>query len=423
MQTQKVRQGYKIVESLFGKYEEIPKDWNFVKLDNVATIQDGNWILEENYATSGVRLLQVGDIGLGKFIDKSWKFISKETAKELRCKIIQQEEDILISRMPDPIGRACLSPKLSYDYIVAVDVSIVKPKKEIIPSFLIHYLNSKSNLDKMQKFVTGTTRQRISRKNLEQTSIALPPKTEQQKIASILSNVDSLINQTQKKIEQTQRLKKGLMQRLLTKGIGHTKFKKVKSYFGKYEEIPDDWDLTPLGNLCEIRKKNNVQSNLYIGLEHIGQGTNSLTGQGDVEQFTSTKNVFRKGDVLYGKLRPLLNKVWLSTEDGFCSTDILPITTKERLDNRILEKILSSDDFVDYATSSSAGTKMPRTNWSDIQKYEIKLPPIPEQQKIASILSNIDSQIQKQQEYKSKLESLKKGLMQKLLTGQIRVKA
>jgi type I restriction enzyme S subunit len=193
-------------------------------------------------------------------------------------------------------------------------------------------------------------------------------------------------------------------------------YKLVKSLFGKYEEIPDDWNLLSLGNLCKIRRENNIQSNLYIGLEHIGQGSNSLTGKGNTEQFTSTKNIFRKGDVLYGKLRPLLNKVWLSTEDGFCSTDILPIQTNEKLDNRILEKILSSDCFVDYASSSSAGTKMPRTNWSDIQKYEIKLPPLKEQQKIASILSNVDSQINQTQKEIEQTQRLKKGLMQKLLT-------
>ena len=109
-------------------------------------------------------------------------------------------------------------------------------------------------------------------------------------------------------------------------------YKGVESLFGKYEEIPENWEILTLSNLCKMRQSNEISSNLYIGLEHIGHGDNTLVSTGDTKNFTSNKNVFHKGDILYGKLRPLLNKVYLTTEDGYCSTDILPlISSTERI--------------------------------------------------------------------------------------------
>ena len=114
--------------------------------------------------------------------------------------------------------------------------------------------------------------------------------------------------------------------------------------------------------------------------------------------------------------------MWLATEDGFSSTDILPLQTNKKIISVLLLLILTDSRFFWYAVSTSAGTKMPRTNWTDIQKFKVFLPQIQEQQKIASILSGIDASNYAQTQYKEKLERLKKSLMQKLLTGQIRVK-
>ena len=191
--------------------------------------------------------------------------------------------------------------------------------------------------------------------------------------------------------------------------------------FGKTIEIPQEWTIKKLNEVCNIRQNDKILSNLYVGLEHIGQGNNQIESTGTTDNFTSTKNTFCKGDVLYGKLRPLLNKVWLATNSGYCSTDILPLVSTSKIHARILLFVLTSSTFLWYAVGTSAGTKMPRTSWSDMKKFPIILPNVHEQTRIASILSGVDAYIQKNQEYKTKLERLKKGLMQKLLTGKIRV--
>lgn len=169
-------------------------------------------------------------------------------------------------------------------------------------------------------------------------------------------------------------------------------YKKVRCLIRKEIEIPEEWKVTSLADVCTIRQSyETTSSELYVGLEHILQNQNQLNGQGSTKEFTSTKNTFYKNDILYGKLRPKLNKVWLATEDGYCSTDILPLQTNEKIQPQILLLILTNYRFLWYAVATSAGTKMPRTSWLDMQKFQVFLPPIPEQQKIASILGGVDA--------------------------------
>ncbi len=281
----------------------------------------------------------------------------------------------------------------------------------------------KSHYKTLIRLSYGTTFLEITKKELGRILVLHPPLSEQTKIASILSGVDATIEATQKTIEKTEKLKKGLMQQLLTRGINHERFKKVKWRFGKEIEIPEEWEITTLANVCKVRNNSPIKSDLYIGLEHIEQHSNRLIQQGNIEEFTSNKNAFCKNDVLYGKLRPIFNKVLLVTEDGYCSTDIIPLQPDlNKINPQILLLILSSYRFFWYAVSTSAGTKMPRTKWADMKQFLVFCPELSEQTKIASILSGVDAYIQKNREYKENLEHLKKGLMQKLLTGQIRVK-
>jgi len=192
-------------------------------------------------------------------------------------------------------------------------------------------------------------------------------------------------------------------------------YKIVSWHYRKTKEIPKNWDMVSLGRLCKVRKEGEVNSDLYVGLENIGQGNNQLETVENVADFTSTKNVFLKGDVLYGKLRPLLNKIWLAGKEGHCSTDILPLIPNDKILGRMLLFVILNHDFYWYAVGMSAGTKMPRVNWSDMKNFLVALPPKAEQQKIALALSNVDSLIGETQKKIEQTQILKKGLMQKLL--------
>lgn len=140
------------------------------------------------------------------------------------------------------------------------------------------------------------------------------------------------------------------------------------------------------------------------------------------KQQSSIKNRFQPGDVLFGKLRPYLRKHLLATFPGVCSTEIwvLRPNCKECLP-AYLHALVQTDQFLTAATVSS-GSKMPRAEWSFVADCVFLIPPIPEQHIIASILTTADDEIRQLEAKAGALERQKKGLMQKLLTGEIRTR-
>jgi len=179
----------------------LPRNWKWMKIKDIGPVVDGDWILNVDYSEKGVRLLQVGDIGVRRFVGKSERFISESRAEELGCTFLKPN-DILISRMPDPIGRACLLPNLGYPCITAVDVSIWRPDPQVADrKYLVYYLNSPSWFKIVTSLASGATRQRISRINLENILLPLAPLTEQKKIATILDEKFLQLEKAQAAVE------------------------------------------------------------------------------------------------------------------------------------------------------------------------------------------------------------------------------
>jgi type I restriction enzyme, S subunit len=392
---QKPKPGYKIIQTKFRGNIEIPESWNLSKLGNECKFEYGKGLTEGDRDNEGFSVY-----GSGGIIGKNSKSFAKGPGIIVARKgslgnVFFEEDDFW------PI-----------DTVFYISKNETKQNLQFLFYLLVHL--------KLKKYKIVTAHPGISREEIYTILIKIPPPEEQKKIVDILSNIDDLINRYDRIISQTKRLKQGLMQQILRKGIGHKKFKKVKWHYKKIIEIPESWKVERLGKLCELREKSEKVSDLYIGLEHIGSKNNTLEGKGNISDFSSTKNQFDEGDVLYGKLRPLLNKVWLATESGQCSTDILPIVSSKKIINRLLLLILSNHYFYSYAVGTSAGTKMPRANWTDIKKFITFLPSLPEQEKMSAILGNIDNKICKLESKKQINVNLKKNLMQKMLTGQIR---
>ena len=155
---------------------------------------------------------------------------------------------------------------------------------------------------------------------------------------------------------------------------------------------------------------------LYVGLEHLRPETRQVRSWGHSSQVTSTKTPFRKGDVLFGKLRPNLRKVAFADFDGVCSTDILALRPRSNCHQQYLYWLLASDDVLRASLESAAGNVMPRTSWTDLANTFAVVPPLPEQKKIAAILTSVDEVIEKTEAQIAKLQDLKTAMMQELLT-------
>lgn len=196
--------------SEFPDWEEKP----YLSLCNVLT--DGDWIESKNQSDSGIRLIQTGNIGNGIFIDKGdkKKYISKETFDRLKCNEVF-EGDILISRLPSPAGRACIVPKLNERMITAVDCTIVRTDKSIIShDYCAQFMQSSKHFYYVASMMAGGTRQRISRRNLEDELISVPCLAEQRKIADCLSSFDEVIEKQKATLSAWEELKKGLLQQM-----------------------------------------------------------------------------------------------------------------------------------------------------------------------------------------------------------------
>jgi type I restriction enzyme S subunit len=184
--------------------------------------------------------------------------------------------------------------------------------------------------------------------------------------------------------------------------------------------VPEGWDIVQLGDVAEESKKRFLpteeDSRPYVGLEHIDTGSPQIFRVGISSDVSSSKTVFQCGDILFGKLRPYLRKVAFAEYEGVCSTDILAIRGKNRIDARYLHAVLSSERAIAHSIDTSAGTKMPRTSWQSMSEYSFLLPPLPEQKKIAAILSSVDEAIASTQAVINQTRKVKQGLLQQLLT-------
>lgn len=190
-------------------------------------------------------------------------------------------------------------------------------------------------------------------------------------------------------------------------------------------EIPGDWEVVKLG---EILTPSNERINpLYqfsdfcIELEHIQSNLGMLSGSTQTSKSSSLKNVFKKYDVLFGKLRAYLRKFWFAQKDGVCSTEIWVLKTnlKKAVPN-FSYYIVQSDNFIE-AASESYGTHMPRSEWKTVKELTIPLPPLPEQTAIAAILSDTDRLFAALRALISKKRAVKTAAMQQLLSGRLRL--
>ena len=170
--------------------------WEQRKLKDICSVfTDGDWIESKDQSDQGVRLIQTGNVGVTEYLDKpnNKKWVSEDTFERLHCTEVLSG-DILISRLPEPAGRACIVPKIGQKMITAVDCTIARIAPEYSSEYVVQYLSTQDYFDEVNNCLAGGTRQRISRGNLSSFLIPLPcSKAEQERIGGFFRSLDDLI--------------------------------------------------------------------------------------------------------------------------------------------------------------------------------------------------------------------------------------
>lgn len=177
------------------------------------------------------------------------------------------------------------------------------------------------------------------------------------------------------------------------------------------------WQETPFSSLAVLSRETvrpeDAAGFPYVGLEHIGEGTLQLTGVGVAEDASSLKSRFRKGDILFGKLRPYFRKVVRAPFDGICSTDIWVVRPRTGVNRDYLFYLMASPDFLEPIIRASEGTKMPRAKWDYAAALTFPVPPRAEQQSISGILASLDDKIELNRQMAETLDGIAQTLFRK----------
>lgn len=385
----------------------IPDDWETLSVFDIAERQkarfdDGDWVEAEHITDKGVRLVQTGNIGIGNYVEKEKKkYIYNASFDLLRCKPLEVG-DLLICRLAEPAGRACILPNIGDEKVItSVDVTIFRPDAgRFDRGYLVQYFSTSAWFDSILERVGGTTHKRISRSALGSIQIPIPiDKVEQSAIAAALGDMDALLAAQDALIEKKRAIKQGAMQDLLTGK------RRLPGFGGELA-------IRRLGELCSLK------SGVGITAERINQyseypcyGGNGLRGYTNV--FT------HEGDyALIGRQGALCGNVVGASGRFFASEHALVVTPKPTTYIHWLEFVLIEANLNQFSESSA----QPGLSATKLLALEFNTPLMKEEQvAIADALSSMDMDIAAQEAKREKIAQLKQGMMQSLLTGRVRL--
>ncbi len=406
---------------------DIPVDWEVVKLGDIANTFAGGTPKRSisEYYIGNIPWVKSGEVDNNNILETE-EHVSELAIKETATRLIKPDS-ILVALYGATAGKiGILKVEACSNQAV---LAVCSKDNSIENEFLYHFL--KMQTTKLLNLSQGSGQPNLSKSIVDGVSIPQPPLYEQQKIAEILSTVDEKIDFIDQQIKETQELKKGLMQRLLTKGIDHTEFK--DSPLG---EIPKSWEIMSLGNIGEFKNGINKSKEDFghgypmINLNDVfGVTTVKTNNLGLVNSTVNEREDYslKKGDVLFIRSSVKPSGVGLSAviQENLSNTVysgfIIRFRDYGQLDNIFKKHCFYDTGFRNRLLAKSTVSANTNINQKALNTLLLSVPPKLEQQKIASILSSVDEKLEVLGAKKNEYKELKKGLMQVLLTGKVRV--
>lgn len=403
--------------------------WEAIQLGDVIEVKHGYPFDSKYYSDSGVFvLLTPGNChesgGMKLKGEKEKYFIG-----EIPERYVLSQGDILVV-MTDLVNTA---PVLGGSFRIPEDnrflhnqrlglIEITKPK-QIDKRFLFHLLNTHHYRAQVRGSASGATVRHTSPGRIKSCSVVIPTDVGyQSKIAATIDAYDELIENNCRRMtlleESARQLYREWFVRLRFPGHEHTRI---------VDGVPEGWGRKTLGDLCgEVRESVSPDTlepdTPYIGLEHIPRRSITLGEWGTVEQVTSSKHRFRAGEILFGKIRPYFHKAGIAFVDGVASSDAIVIRPVDPKVHGLVLMTVSSDAFVaDTAQSMKEGSKMPRADWKQMQRFLVPLPPDGLLTSFESAVQPILEQLKALTFANQKLRAARDLLLPRLMSGELSV--
>lgn len=412
--------------------------WRVCRLDEVADIIDS---LHKTpiYSETGRAMVRVTDVQ-GGFLDVSKTLrVTEEVFQEFTRRYAPKRGDIVFSRVGS-YGNASYA-NTDVPFCLGQNTALLVPR--INGRFLHLFLQSAEAREQIEQLVVGSTQKTISLKSISALQVPIPPAVELQAIADILGTLDDKIELNRRMNETLEAMARALFKswfvdfepvRAKAEGRDTGLPKHIADLFpdsfedSELGEIPRGWRVGTLGDVAEHPRRG-VQSNRlapdapYIGLEHMPRRSIALWEWDVADGLESNKFEFRKGEILFGKLRPYFHKVGVAPVDGVCSTDIVVVSPRTPQWFAFVLGILSSDEFVEHTNGSSTGTKMPRTSWTEMARYNIALAPDPVARAFTNLLQPVTDRINACIHESRTAVTVRDTLLPKLISGELRIRS
>ncbi|EDC3083858.1 restriction endonuclease subunit S [Campylobacter jejuni] len=404
---------------------EIPKHWEVVTLKYLVekiigggTPDTSNLDYWTNNKKDGYLWVSIEDITKSSFITDTKRYITQDGLESSSAKLIPPFS--ILYSIYASLGKIAYS-----DQILTTNQAILgiqSNHKLVFYKFLFYCLCNTTNY--VTILSSMTTQNNISLSVVANLKIPVPPLKEQEQIANFLDEkceqIANFIEKKEKLINLLKEQKQTLINETITKGLDkNINFK--DSGIEHLGEIPQHWNILKLKYIAYLRNQKSNNIDFRIGLENIESKTGKFIPSSEVV-FEEDGIGFEKGDILFGKLRPYLAKVFLADGSGICVSEFLVLKIKSE-SNKFIKFLMLSSLFIDIVDSSTYGTKMPRANWEFIGNLKIPLPPLKEQEQIANFLdseiSKIDKIIEKIKKQIKLIKEYKTILINQAVCGRI----
>lgn len=368
----------------------------------------------------GYPIIRTPNIGVGYLDLEGVQRVSKAAYDRRNIRAVPRPNDLILAREA-PAGNVGIIRE-GMEVCLGQRTVLIRPKAEkVSPLFLNYCLNAPKQRHALLSNSNGATVSHVNMPIIRNLVIGLPDRETQDRIADVLSAYDELIENNRRQIklleEAAQRLYKEWFIDL--KFPGHETTPIV-------DGLPEGWRMGCLGECCALIKTISKQdertgNELYIGLEHMPKDSICLRAHGVAADVVGNKTEFRKGDVLFGKIRPYFHKVGFAQFDGVTSTDAIVMRAVEGKQAFLLA-VASSDEFVSYATATSkTGTKMPRADWAAMKSYQVPIPSADVASRFENICESFLSAIAQCSSLIVAAREARDRLLPKLMSGEIEV--